>query len=187
MDELRNALLLGLPVKVIMPPQAIKTFRQHASESAAKAMVDIQRVVDRIDIKHASSTFRSDREFVFRAVETSIGCDALNLFCKEIFRDALTRCAGITADTTEFKNNIKELLTKLCAKANGSQDVAQRIEIMRAVSMMEMRLWQQGSDEHKKGRFHLREVANMVERFYGPTCDLLSDINRQLLRTGGLS
>ena len=163
-----------------MPPQAMQTFRQRAGDDPGKAMEDIQRVVDRIDIKHASATFQSDREFVFCAVETTMGCEALNIFCKEIFRDALTRCAGITPDTTQREHNIKELLAKMRTRANETVDVAQRIEIMRAVAMMQMRLWQPNSDEYKEGALYLREVATMVRRFYGPGCGLLSDISRQL-------
>jgi hypothetical protein len=54
---------------------------------------DIEKLLDRISIEHASATFSSDREFVFEQVDGSVGRDSLNMFCKEIMRKALTDAA----------------------------------------------------------------------------------------------
>ena len=66
LDELRNALLLGKEVRIIMPPQALDSFRQAASKDPAAVLEDIRRVVGRIDIEQASSSFRTDREHVLK-------------------------------------------------------------------------------------------------------------------------
>jgi hypothetical protein len=66
LDELRNALLLGKEVRIIMPPQALDSFRQAASKDPAAVLEDIRRVVGRIDIEQASASFRIDREFVLK-------------------------------------------------------------------------------------------------------------------------
>ena len=64
LNELRIALLLGKEVEVIMPPQALASFRVAAEENKQGVLADIERVVSRIAIEHASATFRADRSAV---------------------------------------------------------------------------------------------------------------------------
>jgi hypothetical protein len=178
LDELRNALLLGKKVEIIMPPQAMRSFQEWAKDHPAATLEDIEGVVERIDVRYASATFRSDREFVFRQVEETLGCDALSSFCKEIFRDALTRCAGIAdSDASRRDGYWQSIFQKLEVKAQGaSVTPPQAIAIRRAVAMMRLRRSTQGTQQHSEGQAALRDVANMALRFYGAKSQLYMDI-----------
>ena len=178
LDELRNALLLGKDVEIIMPPQAMRSFQEMAKGQPTLTIQDIERVVARIDVKHASATFRSDREFVFRQVEETLGSDALSSFCKEIFRDALTRCAGIADSDASLRDGQWEtIFEKLERKAReGNVEVPKAIAILRAVAMMRLRRSKQGTPQYSKDQDALREVATMALRFYGAKSQLYGDI-----------
>ena len=95
LDELRNSLLLGKDVKVIMPPQALASFKAAAAEDEPAMLADIERVTSCIDIKQASATFRRDRTIVLATVEETLGAEPLNRFCREIVRKALMAAAGL--------------------------------------------------------------------------------------------
>jgi hypothetical protein len=58
--------------------------------------------------------------------------------------------------------------------------IPQIIEIKRAVSMMQRRIFQRGSPEFAAGTDLLKEVEHLARRFYGEKSQLYSDIARQL-------
>ena len=83
MDELRIALLLGKPVEIIMPPQAMRTLkaRVETDKASDKTSVtdDIDRVVNRIDVTQASASFSGDRDTVLDQLDGTIGVMGLGL------------------------------------------------------------------------------------------------------------
>ena len=182
LDELRNAILLGKRVEVIMPPQAASSFRGLAEKNPEGTKKDIERVVQTIDIERASSTFRADREFVIGQVRSTIGTRALNLFCRQIIRDALLKYAGLQEEplatggaalSGEWGGIFAELLDQ-----ERGVGVPQRIELKRAVAMMQLRLSSPGSALHNEGSAHLQEAGDMAQRYYGRQSEVFSDIMR---------
>ena len=93
-DELRMAMLHGKEVKIIMPQQAMDTFRQRAEdEGVVKTIAEIERIVQRISIEHASATNYEDRQTIFSNIDASVGRPALNQFAQAIMRKALLQAA----------------------------------------------------------------------------------------------
>eukprot|EP01052_Picozoa_sp_SAG31_P005412 SAG31_NODE_237_length_19590_cov_13.149915_18_plen_202_part_00 len=188
LDELRTALLLGKPVEVIMPPQALRSFRAAAEKAKDAVLEDIERVVTRIDINHASASFREDRDFVLNRVETTLGTEPLNNFCREIFRAALLEAAGLAdpRKQSDRDDHWREIFEDLLAKArDASTKIPQVIEIERAVAMMQRRIYQSDkcSSTYEEGTQLLRDVEVRACQFYGEGSELHADLARQLSST----
>ena len=184
LDELRNALLLGKEVRVIMPPQALKSFRKQAEKDEQATRNDIARVVGRIDIEQASATFRGDRLYVLELVEKMLGANSLNEFCREIVRQALLQAAGLR-DEGQSDQRWASLFTGLLEKAadcRSRQEIPQAIEIKRAVAMMRRRLSTSGSEEFVRGTDILREALQMARLYYGPQTQICEDMESQEFR-----
>ena len=165
-----------------MPPQAAESFRDEAKKNPDGVIKDIERVVDRIDIEHASATFRSDREYVYKKVEATLGLEAMNSFCKEIVRTALIRFANLVGHaTTERQAEWGMLFADLVERArNPAMQVPDRIEVGRAVAMMQRRMFSPESSEFQNATDLLREIAVTARRFYGPWSQRSSKLERQL-------
>lgn len=176
LDELRTALLLNKPVEVILPAPAIATMRKRAEEEREALLEDIDRVVDRVDINHASATFRADRDYVLQIVESTIGADALNLFCKHIIRDALICASGLpdSADSGDLFAPIFESMLK----ARQDMKVPQQIEVTRTVAMMKIRT--AGTKDRQArlaaGLGLLNEAQGLALKFYGANSQLWRDL-----------
>ena len=185
LDELRNALLLGKPVEIIMPPQAVKSLnsRVQRDKTTGKSSVidDIDRVVDRIDVNHASASFSGDRETVLNQVETTIGTSALNRFCKEIMRRALFKVAGLDSEEGRRHEHWGKMFADMLATVHMSDEVPKKIEVQRAVALMQRRIYSKGSTEHDNATELLKAVADEAKRFYGPNChNVVKDIEAVL-------
>ena len=179
LDELRNAMLLGKSVQVIMPPQALDSFRKAAAEDPPAMLQDIERVVGRIDIEQASSTFRSDRTFVLHTVEETLGAKPLNSFCCEIVRKALIAAAGLE-DHVDRSERWVEIFSQLEQKEQDARTkVPQRIEILRGMAMMKRRIFERGSEEYQDATRVLKKAEAMSEKFYGQHSQTSADIKRQ--------
>ena len=204
LDELRTALLLGKEVRICMPQKQMETFRNVATAE------EIERVVGRIDINHASATFPKDRINVLQVVEDSVGTDALNGFCREIVFAALMEAAGPRLQDVQRTNSRRErtehilenLLTKadLLAKRRMAPDflnseglqgactsshddasnTPKEIEIRRAVGLMQARL--DTDTAGAAGLVQLEHSRDLARRFYGEGAQVLADIERCILR-----
>lgn len=191
LEELRVAILMGKKVRITMPHGAMTSFRARAKKNARLMVQDIEMVLDRISIEHASATFPEDRNFVFANVDDSVGRDNLNRFAKEIMRKALTSAAfpdGVPDDLggriksrdAEWANIFSGIL-QIADKENTS--TSREIEIRRAVALM--RLLRQPGDP--TGAQELRDVARLAQRYYGPKAHEVEDIKRQLSSTSSAS
>ena len=77
-------------VNIIMPQCAKNSFLNIVkTRNIDKVYEDIEEVISRIDIRHASATMYRDKTYVFEKLESSIGANALNIFLKDVFRSAL--------------------------------------------------------------------------------------------------
>ena len=106
----------------------------------------------------------------------------MNLFCKDIVRSALIRYANLTDDAA-MKRQAEwvTIFTRLIEKSNEpAMPVPQRIEVRRAVAMMQRRMYRPGSSEFLGATELLRDAAAMACRFYGPRSQALSDMQRTL-------
>ena len=176
LDEIRIALLLGKDVRVFMPPQVMESFKKNAT------MEMIERVTTRIDVSYASASFESDRVLVLQRVESTIGSQALNIFCKEIVRLSLIRAAGLTVviHTKEREHAWNQIYQSLLEKSKmESTKTPQTIEIWRAVAMMKRRIDMPGTQWASQGAQLLSETAELAIKYYGPTNQTSSDIAEQ--------
>ncbi|KAK3242474.1 hypothetical protein CYMTET_47839 [Cymbomonas tetramitiformis] len=173
--EIHAAFLLGKEVKIVMPPRAMDTFRKQGTKD------DIERIVSRIDIKHASATFQSDRHKVLNFVEDTIGCDNLTLFCQEIIRAALYGLAGMakSTDRSKWTSLLKGIVDTVENQPCSPGTVPKEIEVKRGVAMMQCRIFPPDAIEHIAGKELLNEVAHKALRFYGPRSQLYLDLKRQ--------
>ena len=186
LDELRVAMLLGKPVRVCMPQKAQQSFRDAATSDPLTTRADIERIVERISIEHAASTKPEDRSFVLDRVEATLGLSFLNLSCQSITRSALLEAAGIeltaeekTADQLKWKDVFNETLSKAREE---NRPVPSRIEIQRAVAMMQRRIFPsaQYPAEHAEAQQLLTDSKMLAERFFGQRSEVASDIERQV-------
>ena len=154
-------------------------FRQHATEDA------IDRVVQGINIRHASATVPSDYKFVLAEVESSIGAETLNAFCQEIVRCALMEAAEIPVTTTG-EDPMDAVLENLVARADqiavarklsgDASSTPTEVNIRRAAAMMRLR---------RKGnsvsvRNELGGVVHLARRYYGDQAQIVRDIQSAL-------
>jgi hypothetical protein len=183
LDELKNALLLGVPVEICMPKQAQKNFVKSAKDSPETAKETIQRVCGRVDIRHASATHEKDRKSVLDQVEDTVGYKFLNEVCREIIKDSLLSAANLTFDDPDKASRWGKIFTERLQKADtlGETQIPQKIEIQRAVAMAQRRIFprDQFPAEYQRGTQLLKEVSNLARRFYGEESQLFSDIVRQ--------
>ena len=198
LEELRVAMLLGKEVKICMPKQAMDSFRKRAEDDPTQVLKDVEKVVQRISIEHASATFERDRQHVFGNVDSTITRPALNMFCCEIMRKALVDAAfpdglmdidvDINAafgrdfeDTRACKwEEIFESILSVAGKSDTK--IARKIQIRRAVALMRLR----EDPEDVKGKQELHDVAVLARRYYGPENQEVQDIVRQLSRNDSL-
>lgn len=139
-------------------------------------MKDIERVVDRIDVNHASATFQIDRDYVMEKVNSTIGTVALNSFCKEIVRRALISVGALVEENSR-EEQWRKIFTDLRERAkSNTMDVPQKIEIQRAVALMQRRIYTHECAEHASATELLKDTAIMAKRFYGPQSEILADI-----------
>ena len=109
-------------VNIIMPQCAKNSFLNIVkTRNIDKVYEDIEEVISRIDIKHASATMYRDKTYVFEKLESSIGANALNIFLKDVFRSALLTVGQLKlTDTQEhtFGHQRIELFNQLLQRAN---------------------------------------------------------------------
>lgn len=165
-----------------------------------KVYEDIEEIISRIDIKHASATMYRDKTYVFDKLESSIGANALNIFLKDVFRSALLTVGQIKLTHTQehtFGHQRIELFNQLLQRANAlpQEKFAQRIEIKRAVALMRLRT-HDGSMNVSVGtpRFRhtnsigekwmeLEGVIAEAEKYYGESARICADLRSVLPMT----
>ena len=158
-----------------MPEQQMLAFRSLATEA------EIDRVVERIDIRHASSTLPRDRAFVLGEVESSIGADTLNVFCREIVRHALLEAAqipprpGSTDAVDTVLDKLEERADSIAVERSVSRDACRtpmEIEMRRAVALMKLR-----RDGFTAAvRDQLEGVVRLARRYYGDRAQIVRDV-----------
>jgi len=173
LEELRTAILFGKRVEVVLPGPAIKTLQARARDERQCLLEDINRVVDRVDIDHAAATFRRDRNYVLQMVRSTIGAEALNLFCKCIIRDALISAAGLE-EVPNGSQDTESMFDSMLDARKG-MDVPQKIEVTRAVAMMMIRTT---TTTHATARALINETMQMALRFYGERSQLVQDLRK---------
>ena len=197
LEEIRNAILLGKEVQICMPAAAEKSFRQAVASHRSQVLENLKKVIDRIDIKHACATRYIDKIDVMEKLDNSIGTDAMNLFCKDVFHSALMEAGGLQL-TTEEKKQQKEkrelLFADLLDRAQHlSEDkFAQKIEIQRCVAALRLRTYDTGSAaaatprSRRKGNVNsekwqeIEDVLEQAERYYGENGKLTKDLKSLL-------
>ena len=180
--------MLGKPVEIILPPQAVKSLNSRVlrDKTTGKSSVidDIDLVVDRIDVNHASASFSGDRKTVLMTlnqVEITIGTSAFNRFCKEIMRRALFKVAGLDSEEGRRHEHWGKMFADMLATVHMSDEVPKKIEVQRAVALMQRRIYSKGSTEHDNATELLKAVADEAKRFYGPNChNVVKDIEAVL-------
>ena len=177
LEEIRTALLLGKDVRVCMPSRAMAQFKKRATFET------IERIVERVDISYATATFAEDLEYVRQRVESTIGTEALNTFCREIIRVALLHAAGIARivqQTRSFKGTWDSVFESLLERSHlPTTSTPQAIEIRRAVAMMKRRMDTPASMWATQGAELLEETAELAVRYYGPSSQISIDITEQ--------
>ena len=84
-------------------------------------------------------------------------------------------------DSADSRAGLVDALTASASFAPAKKKtIPQIIEIKRAVSMMQRRIFPRGSPEYAAGTELLKEVEQLSRRFYGEKSQLYSDIARQL-------
>ena len=104
-------------------------------------------------MRHASATHRADRA-PFQQVEDTLGCETLSKFCKEIFREALTRCACIVDTKPALRDEQWQGIYKDLEEKAREPHIAvpQAIAIRRAVAMMQLRRSSREPGPSRKGK-----------------------------------
>ena len=100
LEELRVAMLMGKKVRICMPFAAMKAFRERAKKNSRLMVQDIEKVLDRISIEHASATFDRNRQLAFEAIDVSVGRQAFDWFAKDIVRESAAADGGLPSRTT---------------------------------------------------------------------------------------
>ena len=191
LDELRQAILLGKEVKICMPKSQMETFRAQAVENPGQIRAEIDRIVNRVDIKEASATRPADRKAVLERVENTVGCDALNDFCRDIVRMALLEAAALDAGQVQRSNSTAPVLTRLLSKADALRrereegrdpgGTPQEIEIRRAVGLMQGRM----DGTASAGIEELRKARDLALRYYGHGAQVVGDLDVCIKMAGG--
>ena len=191
LDELRNALLLGKEVKICMPQQAMRAFKERAEQDPVATIEAVKRVCGRVSIEHASATHEQDRLYVLDKVASTLNFEFLNEVCREIIRNALLEAAGFARadveDTEAWTSRWREIFDGRIIAVEATDEagkklmtIPQTIEIKRAVAMMQRRIFENESAEYAQGTQLLRDAEQLTRRFYGEKSQLFSDIARQL-------
>ena len=214
LDEIRHAILHGKPVRVCMPRQQKESFRklmaklmtlgeqktktqakmqtqtqtQTFTDNHLNAWDEIERVVQRIDIRHASATLPQDRNYVLSQVQRSIGFESLNEFCREIVRGALLDYGQVPQKPWSARlrvhSGMHTVLEKLRERADAiarqreqTHDASRtpvEIEIRRAAALMRIRL-----EEPTPSTSALAQLGGAVElarRYYGDKAQIVRDM-----------
>ena len=131
-----------------------------------------------------------------RNLQDSIGTDAMNLFCKDVFRCALMEAGGL--QFTEEKKAAQmakreKLFADLLARATAlpEKKFAQKIEIQRCVAALRLRTYSSGSAAAATPRFRrknssiekwkeIEDVLEQAERYYGENGTIVKDLKSLL-------
>jgi hypothetical protein len=183
LEELRVAMLFGKDVRICMPKQAMHSFHTKAKEDPMQTISDINQVVDRINIEHASATFDRDRRQVFGNIDKSVGRKAINDFAKETMRMALIQAAFPDGPPIDLGADLQRtrVIEQICGDIltvaeKLESNMAQEIRIRRAVALMRLR----ENSKSVVGKRELKNVAAMALRYYGPRAQEVRDIEQQV-------